>query len=299
MILALLKKDRQLFARISPSHISLAIADLLASVFWLPFLVTDIYIVDKWIFGYAMCKIVIFIQFLSSASSTLNLCIVTSECFAAVWFPFFWKLLPRKRAILIASCTMAWLVAFIDSILYIPYRTVLSYNDGRQYCIEDWTDPTSIKTFLIINISIISIGPLASITVLNILCIYRLRNTKSQLKPRIRDCKRKSFTRFAIKKIVTISMIFAICRLPIYILNLTSLLDTELNITPKTFLTLTTVCYGLYFFSASTHPILFGLMSVHYKQAIMRNCPCFKPLPRRRTKSTSSKKFLNQFVSSL
>ncbi|XP_020906232.1 QRFP-like peptide receptor [Exaiptasia diaphana] len=290
LILVLLYKDRQLRARSSPSHISLAIADLLATIFWLPFLVSDLYIAEKWVFGYASCKVVSFFQTIAIPSSTLNLCIVTSECFAAVWFPIFLKVLPRKRTILITSCAVVWFVAFVGSLFYVPFKNIKTY-DGVDYCVETFPDETTKNIYIYTNSSLFGFGPLIVITVLNILCIYRLCQTNSLVSSR-RHSLSGTYTRSAIKKIITISLIFVICRGPLHILELAMMSDdVQYHLAykrPKVSISLFTSCIGLYFFSAATHPVLFGLMSVYYREAFIRNCPCYTIPRRRRTSSTKT-----------
>lgn len=289
LILVLLCKDRQLRARSSPSHISLAIADLLATIFWLPFLVVDLFIVEKWPFGYALCKIVSFFQMIAVPSSTLNLCIVTSECFAAVWFPFFLKVLPRKRTILISSCAVVWFMATVNSLLYVPFKTTVKVYEDVEYCIEVFPDETTRKIFIYSNSTLFGFGPLIVISVLNILCVYRLCQTNSLVSSRRLS---GTYTRSAIKKIITISLIFAICRGPLHILEIAMMTESGYDFLavkqPRVSLILFTVCVGLYFFSAATHPVLFGLMSAYYREAFIRNCPCYA-IPRSRRRSSSTK----------
>lgn len=287
LILVLLSKDHQLRGRSSPSHISLAVADLLATIFWLPFLIIDIFIVDKWIFGAALCKIVSFFQVLSVASSSLNLCIVTAECFAAVWFPFFLKVLPRKRTILISSCLIVWSIAFIDGVMYIQYRELKPY-EGNEYCSETFPDKLTRKIFVYLNQCLFSFGPLIAITVLNLLCIYRLCQSSNTLGCRRRHSKGGTHTRSATKKIVTISLIFVICRSPYHIFEMAMFSGGHELISPRIFLIVYTIVVGLYFFSATTHPVLFGLMSVYYREAFMRSCPCIAAQSYRRSSTSKS-----------
>lgn len=284
LILVLLSKDRQLRGRSSPSHISLAVADLLATIFWLPFLIIDMYIVEKWVFGHALCKIVAFVQVLSLASSSLNLCIVTAECFAAVWFPFFLRVLPRKRTILITSCAVAWFIAFIDSLVYNQFKTLKNF-DGDTYCMEMFPGSTSRELYVYINSSLIGFGPLIIITILNLLCIYRLCQSNTLIARR-RHSKGGTYTRSATKKIITISLIFVICRAPLHIFELAALSpQVKMSMNPTVFLVLFTFFHGLYFFSATTHPVLFGLMSAYYREAFIRNCPCYSKRHRRTSTS--------------
>lgn len=286
LILVLISKDHQLRGRSSPSHISLAVADLLATIFWLPFLIIDIFIVDKWLFGAVFCKLVSFFQVLSIASSSLNLCVVTAECFAAVWFPFFLKVLPRKRTILILSCVTVWFIAFIDSIVYVQFRRLKVY-DGDDYCTEDWPDVVTHKVFVYVTGCLFSFGPLIAITVLNVLCIYRLCQSNT-LGSRRRHSKGGTHTRSATKKIVTISLIFVICRSPFHIFEMVMFTGAQLLISPKMHLIVYTINVALYFFSATTHPVLFGLMSVYYREAFKRNCPCYNRQGYRRSSTSKS-----------
>ncbi|KAK3720298.1 hypothetical protein QZH41_007755 [Actinostola sp. cb2023] len=193
--------------------------------------------------------------------------------------------------VLIASCAIAWLIALIDGCMYVQFKTLLTFGD-TEYCIEDWPDSQTMTLFIYANSSLIGILPLITITVLNILCIYRLCQTKSRAAQR-RHSKSTSFTRFATKKIITIALIFVACRAPIHIFELLAISTIDHNdIGIKGFLVISTLCYGLYFFSSATHPVFFGLMSVYYREAFKRNCPCVRAVPRRRknSKPTQSSK---------
>lgn len=267
LILFLLKRDNQLRSKTSASHISLAIADLLVTIFCLPFMLTDLYIAEQWIFGAAFCKIVTFIQILSSTSSILNLLIVTFECFAAVCFPFYLRLLKRKRLILIVSCAVAWTIAGIQGIAYVQYK---KYNviHGTPYCMEDWPSIEFKNNFIYANVILISILPICLITILNMFSVARLCQAKNWDLHSNRRSSKTSYTRIATKKIIIISLIFIICRTPHQVFGLPLIYSMILDM--KAYLTLHVLINVLYFFSASTHPVVFSLMSSYYKDALRR-----------------------------
>lgn len=267
LILFLLKRDNQLRSKTSASHVSLAIADLLVTIFCLPFMVTDLYIAEKWIFGAAVCKIVTFIQILSSTSSILNLLIVTFECFAAVCFPFYLRLLKRKRLILIVSCAVAWTIAGIQGIAYDQYKKYFVIQ-GTPYCMEQWPSIEVQNKFIYTNVILISFLPICLITTLNMFSVARLCQAKNWDLHSNRRYSKTSYTRVATKKIITISLIFIVCRTPhqIFSLPLIHAMIHDMN----TYITIHVLINVLYFFSASTHPVLFSLMSSYYKDALRR-----------------------------
>ncbi|XP_031570708.1 neuropeptide FF receptor 2-like [Actinia tenebrosa] len=271
LILFLLKRDNQLRSKTSASHISLAIADLLLTIFCLPFMLTDLYIADEWIFGAAFCKIITFVQILSSTSSILNLLIVTFECFAAVCFPFYLRLLKRKRVILIVSCAVAWTIAAIEGIAYVQYKEYVVY-EGTPFCMENWPSTEVKNTFIYTNVILLSIFPICVITILNMFSIARLCQAKNWELQSNRRSAKTSYTRIATKKIIIISLIFIVCRTPHQLFGLPIIHDIIIlnSSTSKMYLTIHAIIYVLYFFSASTHPVVFSLMSSYYKDALRR-----------------------------
>ena len=117
--------------------VSIAVSDLLISIFCVPMIASRIAI-SRWITGSAMCRIVRFIQFFSPSTVIFILLCVCIDRFYTILYPLSFKITRGTAKHMIACC---WLLAFLCCSFCLYFFDVKPALDGsgKQLC------PTYIK----------------------------------------------------------------------------------------------------------------------------------------------------------
>ena len=200
--------------------VNMAIADLFLTAFNMP--VTIKFIATRSIdWSASLCKILPFTQSLSVASSVLTLTAISIDRFLAIMYP-----LKRYVTFPIAYVMIAvvWVVGIIvnSPILY-AMKIVFNNETQKSYCEEQWTpafSENSSKDFTIVLFVTFYVFPLLTMSVLYSFVVHNLwvrkvpgiQTPQNQL--RAERSKRK-----VLKMLLAIVVIFALCWLPVYILQ--------------------------------------------------------------------------------
>ena len=106
--------------------VNMAMSDLLFPVFALPVILAELYTGSWLILGEALCKLVYFLQNISTAVSVQSLVLITVDRFGAVVFPLRSPLISSKLCLVFIPAT--WIVA---SVVVTPYLFALKLVDKR------------------------------------------------------------------------------------------------------------------------------------------------------------------------
>ena len=109
--------------------VNMAMSDLLFPIFALPVILAELH-ADSWlirgILGEALCKLVYFLQDISTAVFVQSLVLITVDRFGAVVFPLRSLLISSKLCLVFIPAT--WIVA---SVVFTPYLFALKLVDKR------------------------------------------------------------------------------------------------------------------------------------------------------------------------
>ncbi|XP_072045968.1 prolactin-releasing peptide receptor-like [Amphiura filiformis] len=105
---------------------SLAMADLLLCLFFLPFILQELYNGEKWVHGQAACKIVFYVYLTSCVVSILSLTAVSIERFVAVRYP-----LKSRRYLTLGNAKIMVMVIWIVGAIYAT-PALYAYNIADQ-----------------------------------------------------------------------------------------------------------------------------------------------------------------------
>ncbi|XP_071949209.1 D(1) dopamine receptor-like [Antedon mediterranea] len=120
--------------------VSLAVADLMVSVFVMPFNANFI-ITGTWHFGLSFCGVYQSFDILACTSSILNLCVIACDRYLAITSPFTYtqRITQNSAAILVA---LVWLVSFLISVLPVILdfhidadAQAAGFYDDKYFCV--------------------------------------------------------------------------------------------------------------------------------------------------------------------
>lgn len=279
------------------STLNLVVSDLLITIFCIPFVTVDLFILDAWIFGRVMCRLVTFVQNTAMTASVLNLLIITCEKFLAVRFPFNVRL--RKKLVCFLL-PVAWIVAMTGAACYARFKEIYEVGDNTYICGEDWLNATALKNTQIVILTLF-FGPLFLITLFHSITIYTLLKGKRDLQFQLNRSERDSFKRVLVKhkrqrkavKIILLTLLsIIICWGPMYFFLLFSMIVfRESN--PRAIIIAYTVCIWLLFSHCSIFPLIYFFLTHKGKETIAFCTLCLKNCTLRGTSSGTGSMLLD------
>ncbi|XP_008057325.1 neuropeptide Y receptor type 4 [Carlito syrichta] len=265
---------------------NLAFSDFLMCLICQP--LTVIYtIMDYWIFGEALCKILVFIQCMSVTVSILSLVLVALERHQLIINPTGWK--PSiSQAYL--GIVLIWLIACFLSLPFLAnsvlknvfhnnHSKALEFLADKMVCTESWPldhHRTIYTTFLLLFQYCI---PLVFILVCYVRIYWRLRRQervfcKSAYSSRAGQMKRINGV------LVAMVVAFAMLWLPLHVFN--SLEDWHPEAIPICHGNLIfLVCHLLAMASTCVNPFIYGFLNTNFKKeikALVLTCQHSTPL---------------------
>ncbi|CAG09405.1 unnamed protein product, partial [Tetraodon nigroviridis] len=213
---------------------NLSFSDILVCVFCLPF--TVIYtIMDHWVFGSLLCRLVPFIQCVSVTVSVLSLVFIALERHQLIVNPAGWK--PTITQAYIAL-VLIWILACFTSSPHkntsVPpasYRAPFSYMPASPHmeaCLEHWPSPQHRLIYTTWLLLFQYCGPLLLVLLCYVRVFVRLRHRKDMLdRARAPECQRMAHSRRINIMLVALITAFAVCWLPLTIFNVVSDWDQD------------------------------------------------------------------------
>ena len=201
--------------------VNMAMSDLLFAIFALPIILAELHAGFWLILGEALCKLVYFLQNISTAVSVQSLVLITVDRFGAVVFPLRYPLISSKLCLVFIPAT--WIVA---SVVFTPYLFALKLVDkrGDLTCALRWKETfgeSSSKVHFMLAVSAVFLYiPFALMLILYSIIIITLKKKKfpgeRSLKAEKQLTKRN---RNALKMAIAIVLGFAICWIPLSVFN--------------------------------------------------------------------------------
>ncbi|XP_038060336.1 neuropeptide FF receptor 2-like [Patiria miniata] len=208
---------------------NLAVADIIIALIsewtWLAN-----HLMQRWIFGAAMCKISALLQGVSIHVSILTLTVVAGDRYFAILHPLKSRVIKRNAGLVIG---IVWLIAFLINIpmLLNMKHTTHTWDDGQviSWCYEYWEGEDRrhqeliravYTTLLFVGVYVLPLF-LMSVTYIRIGCTLKSRSTHGPgVKVEGKVSTQERSKRKVIKMLVVVVSIFALCWLPFHILNL-------------------------------------------------------------------------------
>uniref|UniRef100_A0A3B5LXA1 G-protein coupled receptors family 1 profile domain-containing protein n=1 Tax=Xiphophorus couchianus TaxID=32473 RepID=A0A3B5LXA1_9TELE len=270
---------------------NLSFSDILVCMFCLPF--TVIYtLMDHWVFGSLMCRLVPFIQCVSVTVSVLSLVFIALERHQLIINPSGWKpSIPQAYMAVI----FIWILASFTSTPFlfvsatyknssVPlnlYRSLFSYvptSPHMEACVEHWPSHEHRVAYTTWLLLFQYCGPLLLVLLCYVRVFVRLRHRKDML-DRARTSENQRMTNSRRINIMLVALItaFALCWLPLTIFNVLS--DWNLEALPVCHHNLLfSLCHLLAMSSTCINPIIYGFLNSNFRQEVQEvllHCRCF------------------------
>uniref|UniRef100_A0A3Q1JL54 G-protein coupled receptors family 1 profile domain-containing protein n=1 Tax=Anabas testudineus TaxID=64144 RepID=A0A3Q1JL54_ANATE len=247
---------------------NLSFSDILVCVFCLPF--TVIYtLMDHWVFGSLLCRLVPFIQCVSVTVSVLSLVFIALERHQLIINPAGWKPSIPQAYI---GVVLIWILASFTSS---PFLTPL--QNSPLACLEHWPSQQHRLAYTTWLLLFQYCGPLLLVLLCYIRVFVRLRHRKDML-DRARTLENQRLTHSRRINIMLVALItaFALCWLPLTIFNVVSDWNQEaLPICHHNLLF--SLCHLLAMSSTCINPIIYGFLNSNFRQEVrdvLLHCRC-------------------------
>ncbi|XP_028912565.1 galanin receptor type 2 [Ornithorhynchus anatinus] len=276
LVLAVLLRGGQLASTTNLFIFNLGVADLGFIVCCVPFQAT-VYTLDGWVFGSLVCKAVHFLIFLTMYASSFTLATVSLDRYLAIRYPLHSRRLRTPRNAL-AAIGLIWGLALAFSGPYLGY-----YRQTRlanlTVCHPGWSAPhrraLDLCTFVF--------SYLLPVLVLGGAYARTLRYLWSAVDPVAGPSEANRAKRKVTRVIIIVAMLFCLCWLPHHALLL-SVWFGHFPLTRATYI-LRILSHLLSYANSCVNPIVYALVSKHFRKGFRRICVGLLPGRQRRPRS--------------
>ena len=232
LVLHVVVKRQSMRNVLNLSIVNMAIADLLITVFVMPYSVYFLFAGVEWfggLFGLILCKMIHFSLTASIAASVITLIVITVDRFVSI--VFVWKRFLNLKTSKI-SLVVIWVfsIAVMGLNLHVYTAEQALPGDDRYYCYPDWKRmPEDFgKFFAVATFIMLYAIPLVLMAVLYSVIANNLwRQSISQTAGSSGDANINSSKKRVIKMLVTITIAFAVCWLPLHTIHYFIYFDSE------------------------------------------------------------------------
>ncbi|XP_070556252.1 orexin/Hypocretin receptor type 1-like [Ptychodera flava] len=288
--------------------INLSVADILVSIICMPITVV-MDTTETWYFGYVACKAIPYFQVVSMSVSVFTLSAIAIDRYFAICRPLLFKT-TAKRALSIIL--LIWAVSFLipapQAVVYQTERPLERFIYLTKCYEKSWQGTVEQKVYHIILVCVGYVIPLSMVTVAYTLVCKQLwssipgtfesRNDGKSTKEN--DVINKSTEnqllsrRKVAKMLIVVVIIFAICYLPLHVLNILRqfpdvFMQFEYDLSQRdVFHVPFFVAHWFAYANSATNPIIYNFLSAKFRRefraAFQQCCGCCKRRrrPRRR-----------------
>ncbi|KAG9328479.1 hypothetical protein JZ751_013567 [Albula glossodonta] len=240
--------------------LNLAVADELY-ILGLPFLTTQ-NVLSYWPFGSFLCRVVMTADSINQFTSIFCLTVMSIDRYLAVVHPIKSTKWRRPRVAKFINATV-WSLSFV---VVLPVIIFSDVQDQFNTCNMNWPEPKAVwSTAFILYTAILGFfGPLLVICLCYLLIVVKVKSAGV----RAGFTKRRKSERKVTRMVVIIVVVFVLCWLPFFIINMVNLVF----ILPEN-----SLMAGVYFFAvilsyvnSCANPLLYGFLSDNFKQSFRK-----------------------------
>ncbi|CAH3164212.1 unnamed protein product, partial [Porites lobata] len=297
-VIAIVSKNNQMWTTTNFLIANMAASDLMITAFALPREVAEVFIgprrwLLKGIVGQILCKLVFFLQDLSTAVSMHSLVVIAIDRYRGIVFPFRSPVITTKNCKVIIP--IIWVVAMGLHGMYF-YTSQLTMSESKWYCTISWApkfeEKTQVIYFTFLSVVIIFL-PLCVILTLYTLILIELRKRKVSKNNalELRSRRRKEDTAI-MKRILILVLLFLLCITPVIVSGLVFhfIWDSRL---PCVMEHLFPVTKFVFYSNASLNPWVYIVLSERYRQGmkeLAKNFTCKDKIELKRASNLSLRK---------
>ncbi|XP_064459099.1 RYamide receptor-like [Ornithodoros turicata] len=285
MVIVVLLLGRRSSRELRLFLVNLALSDITMALFSIPFTYTD-FMLGRWIFEPFFCPVVLFMQHLSVIVSVYTLTAIGVDRYYAIMHPLSirWTRDHCPHVIL-----AIWIVASLLSSVQFVYGQATEFTwAGRAYydCNETWEE-TSGKVYTAGIFTVTFLTPmLVLIFTYSSIASKMWRHTSPGNADTQRDQQQLTAKTKVIKMLVTVVVMFALCWLPIQLLNVFLYFDRD-AIAPSSeageyvYIATFFSCHWLSTANSFVNPVIYCFMSDNFRADVMqliikRSCTRFE-----------------------
>ena len=297
-VIAIVSKNNRMWTTTNFLIANMAASDLIITAFALPREVAEVFIgprrwLLKGIMGQILCKLVFFLQDLSTAVSMHSLVVIAIDRYRGIVFPFRSPVITTKNCKVIIP--IIWVVAMGLHGMYF-YTSQLTKSESKWYCTISWApkfeEKTQVIYFTFLSVVIIFL-PLCVILTLYTLILIELRKRKVSKNNalELRSRRRKEDTAI-MKRILILVLLFILCITPVIVSGLVFhfIWDSRL---PCDMEHLFPVTKFVFYSNASLNPWVYIVLSERYRQGmkeLAKNFTCKDKIQLKRASNLSLRK---------
>ncbi|XP_018903913.1 tachykinin-like peptides receptor 99D isoform X2 [Bemisia tabaci] len=266
--------------------VNLSVADAMVSA--LNVTVNFVYMLSSdWPFGLVYCKIAQFISVLTICASVFTLMAISIERYMAIIYPLRPRM-GRHMTLCIASST--WIIGLVLSLpqllFYTTFTITFSDSTTRSICYAEWPDGATTKSEMeyVYNITFMTLTYFVPVCAM--LCTYtrvgfKLWGSQSIGESISRQLDNIKSKRRAVKMMIVVVVIFAVCWLPFQIYFIVTSLVPEITESPF----IQDVYLAIYWLAMSNsmyNPIIYYWMNARFRDGFKEFfswCPFIHPSP--------------------
>lgn len=252
--------------------VNMSIADLLVTVFIMPYSVAYLFVGLQWFsgtFGLILCKTIHFSLTASIAASVITLIVITVDRFVSI--VFVWKPCLNLRTSKL-SLVIIWVVSIAIMGLHLEVYTVKQAipGDERYFCYPDWTRmPVDFNKYFAVGMFVmLYANPLVLMAILYSMIVHKLwRDSFAENVGSGGDSNINSSKKRVVKMLVTVTIAFAVCWFPLHAIHYYIYFETE------TFrcmsMTVILLSFWLGHANSAINPVLYVIFNKTFRRAFL------------------------------
>ena len=252
--------------------VNMAIADLLVTVFIMPYSVAYVFVRLEWfsgIFGLILCKTVHFSLTASIAGSVITLIVITVDRFVSI--VFVWKTCLNLRTSK-AALVIIWVISIAIMGLHLEVYTVKQAmpGDERYFCYPDWQRmPVDFNKYFAVGMFVMLYAtPLALMAILYSMIAHKLwRDSFAENAGSGGDVQINKSKKRVIKMLVTVSLAFAVCWFPLHAIHYLIYFDSETFNCMSMYVIL--LSFWLGHANSAINPVLYVIFNKTFRRAFL------------------------------
>ncbi|MBN3324363.1 NPY4R protein, partial [Atractosteus spatula] len=262
---------------------NLSFSDIMVCAFCLPF--TVVYtLMDYWIFGEVLCKMMPFVQCMSVTVSILSLVLIALERHQLIINPAGWK--PTVPQAYLAV-VIIWMLACFISLPFLafhiltdePFKMLSLFTaslEDKAVCKENWPSHQQKLIYTMWLLVFQYCAPLLFILVCYVRIYARLRKRKDMLDRTCEDNRRMTHSKRINVMLVSLVTVFAVCWLPLNTFNMVADWNYEAVMYCHHDL-IFSLCHLMAMVSTCVNPIIYGFLNNNFKKevkSVVLHCKC-------------------------
>ena len=223
-LIVIVTKNQRLQTITNYLIVNMAVADILITLLAVPRQITEILLAPRrWLvggfLGLALCKVLSFLQDVSTAVSILSLLAIAVDRYRGIVFPLRKQIAKTK----LFKCIIPsiWIASMVLHSFYFYTFTITTEDDRKMYCSSSWApkfdERSSAETQYVVLLVVFIVVPMCVVTVLYPVIIVNLKRGMARCKalPKSITARRLKEDAKVVRNVIAILIVFITCITPV------------------------------------------------------------------------------------